>query len=161
MILGVLAVTVTACTNPKEQEKKELEKRIMEVHDEVMPKMGPIQELQETLSKSIETELQDTGNIDSAYIEAAKGHLTALDEAHNAMMDWMAGYEPPSDEQSIDDVVSYLREQEVAVKKMAEQMNNGISNAEVFAKQNELEANQVNEEMHKHDSHDHHEEHMH
>ena len=159
--LAIVAISVTACTNPKEKEKKELEEKVMAVHDEVMPKMGSIQSLQETLKQMIETAAQDTVMVDSAFIAAAKAQHTELEEAHNAMMDWMAGYTPPSNEQSVDDAVSYLREQEQSVSAMAEKMKSAIANAEKFVEKNGGEVEESNEDAHNHDSHDHHEEHNH
>ncbi len=160
-VAALAAATLSACTNPKEQEKKQLEEKVMAVHDEVMPKMGTIRNLQNTLKGMVATEMEDTASIDSAMITMAETHQQALEDAHNAMMDWMAAYNPPTAEQTAEDAVNYLQEQEVSVNEMATQMKTAISEATAFVEKNGGTISESNNDEHNHEEHNHHEGHNH
>lgn len=62
-----------------------LYKEVMEVHDEVMPKMGDLNRVKRNLKQKAE---EMPGQVDTAVLA---GIVTAIEAAENGMMDWMKG----------------------------------------------------------------------
>ncbi|WP_417885780.1 hypothetical protein [Zunongwangia sp.] len=81
-----LALLVISCGNNTSEKKDEYNKlfhEILDVHDEVMPKMADIPELSKQLQK-----IADTTSSPIKYTEAEK----KLKEADKHMMDWMHSF---------------------------------------------------------------------
>ncbi|MGB5320044.1 hypothetical protein, partial [Eudoraea sp.] len=103
-------------------------KEVMAIHDEVMPKMGDISKLVATLKSKV-----DTTENGKAYEKA----MIDLQNAHKEMMDWMRGFGDRfnSDEILNDAALSpeklkWLEEEEQKIKKVKEDINSSIKNAE-------------------------------
>lgn len=117
--ISLLIVLLFQC-KPQTPEQKEINQRhheIMVIHDEVMPLMKDIYQLKKALKKS-------TQSLESQAL------IKALDEADEAMMDWMAGYDKPNTSDS--NYNTYLDQQMVDVKKMQEVMLTSIDNAKNY-----------------------------
>ena len=110
----MVIVLVGAMTGCGEKEKS-LYDQVMDIHDEVMPKMNDIYKMRKALKDSIansadmseETKLQITQTI-----------LT-LDSAGNSMMVWMREFNPP-DQKDEEAFKKYMESELVKVKKMRE-----------------------------------------
>jgi len=93
ILLSVLIMyTLVYCQNRAKNEvyfeSKKIYKQAIEIHDEVMPLMGKIMELQSTLKARKET-ISDDKSIEKINIELQK-----LENAHNSMMLWMRNITP-------------------------------------------------------------------
>ncbi|MDT7828524.1 hypothetical protein RQM65_07605 [Pricia sp. S334] len=128
------AAIVTSCKEEKEATQM---KEVIAVHDEVMPKMGQLGQL---VGKLKERE-NDSTDLGKEYREAR----IDLQEANQAMMDWMQNF---GDRFSPDEIMKgkelspekqeWLDEEEEKVKALREQINSSIENAqEVLAVDND------------------------
>ncbi len=87
------ATLFTACNNQavqKEQQVKDLYAEVMEIHDDVMPKMADIQSQKDKTNGFL---------LDSAwheahpeYLDQLRKNLIALSEAEDRMWDWMHNF---------------------------------------------------------------------
>ena len=110
----MVIVLISTMTNCGEKEKS-LYDQVMDIHDEVMPKMDDIYKMRKSLRDSIantpdlpeETKLRFTQTI------------LQLDSAGNSMMVWMREFNPPDqkDEAAFN---KYMETELVKVKKMRE-----------------------------------------
>ncbi len=120
---------ITFFTSCKEEKESSQMKEVMAVHDEVMPKMGQLGKLVGEL-KGIEN---DSTEIGKQYKEAR----IALQDANEAMMDWMKNF---GDRFTSDEILKgadlseqklqWLDEEEENVKALQEQINSSIENAQ-------------------------------
>ena len=128
--LFIVPILVIACQFDKNQDPEVslLYDQVIEIHDEVMPKMRDIRQLKKKL-KSISSAEQN---------KDVKLALQQLEDAHDAMMDWMAQFKMPKNvekSQSMD----YLRGQMVSVNDMKAKMLDAIENANELNRQLNLE----------------------
>lgn len=126
------ALTLVLFLSCKEEEKKSETptqmKKVMAIHDEVMPKMGVIGKLVSELKPKVDS--TETGIV---YDKAMKD----LQAAHKSMMDWMKGF---GDRFTSDEILNgaalteqkqeWLNEEEKKVKALKLQINSSIENAE-------------------------------
>tara|TARA_Y100000782_G_C10186320_1_gene266823 strand:- start:5083 stop:5571 length:489 start_codon:yes stop_codon:yes gene_type:complete len=152
-VLGMTALILTACSDPQKEEMTQLQKDVIAVHDEVMPKMSTIEDLKASLDGIITEKEADTANVDSVTITLAREQIAHLEEAHNGMMDWMAGFELPEKDAPVDETIEYLKGQKTSVTAMADQMKSAIEEATIFVKDNGGEVHEnaeASEEEHEH-----------
>jgi hypothetical protein len=102
-------------------------KEVMAIHDEVMPKMATIGDLVSQLMEKTES---PAGNSD---YEAA---MKDLQNAHQAMMEWMQGFGERFDSDEIlkgkpltDQKKQWLDEEEEKIRALEEQINGSIARA--------------------------------
>ena len=105
-------------------------KKVMAIHDEVMPKMGKIGNLVAQLRKKIDSD--QGGAIEKKAMED-------LQDANASMMDWMQGFGNRFDSEEIMDGKAltkekkqWLNEEEEKVKIVKEKINTSIANAEAL-----------------------------
>ncbi len=103
---------------------------VIAIHDEVMPKMGDIGKLVAQLKP-----LADSTETGMPYLRAMKD----LQTAHQAMMDWMQGFGNRFDHEEVmegkalsEQKMEWLREEEVKVKAMRDQVLQSIEAAETL-----------------------------
>ena len=129
---SLLLVTIS-CNEEKKTDGSQM-KKVMAIHDEVMPEMSTIGNLVGELS-----ELEnDSTEIGRRYKESRK----ELQEAHKAMMDWMRGF---GDRFDPDEILNgkkltkqkqdWLNEEEKKVKALKAQINNSIASAKKLLNQ--------------------------
>ncbi len=96
VIIACFALVLAAC-NQNAEKVQELEKEVMDIHDEVMPRMGTINTLQKSLRSRI-TALDSLQQEGVASNTQAGQRLKALElrqeltTADSLMMDWMYAY---------------------------------------------------------------------
>lgn len=130
----LLALVMTSITSCKEEKKEapvvsnEQMKLVMDIHDEVMPKMSTIGRMVGKLK-----DIEDSTEIGMQY----KGARIDLQDAHKAMMDWMKGFGKRFDSEEIlkgkaltEQKQIWLDEEEVKVKALRDQINSSIAKAE-------------------------------
>lgn len=122
----LIATSTLACqSNADTEAVAKLEADVMAVHDEVMPKMEQIMNLQADLKKRTET--------DSITRATADSLGRALNEADKAMSDWMAEYKtdavktlPPAEART------YLEGEKRKIEAVKEKTNRSIDAAKAF-----------------------------
>lgn len=107
----------TTASDPVDEDANQaLYDQVMDIHDEVMPKMDDLYKLKK--------QLQDSIAKTPAMMEEAKKELEVtiqqLDSASNSMMVWMRQFNPPTDSTSEEALREYLEAQLEMVKKMRE-----------------------------------------
>jgi hypothetical protein len=98
---------------------------VMDVHDEVMPKMDDIYKLKEKLKK----QLADAPTMVEEKKKDLEKTILELDSASEEMMVWMRNFNPIPDSLGEEKARKYLEEQKVKVKKVKDDMLKAIEEA--------------------------------
>ena len=119
-------------TEQEVADSKSQMKKVMAIHDEVMPKMSKIGHLVGQLKAKVDSTA--TG------MEYNKG-MKDLQDAHKSMMDWMRGF---GDRFNSDEIMNgkaltpekqeWLNEEEEKVNVVKEKINSSIANAQTLLK---------------------------
>ena len=104
--------------NPNEA----LYNQVMDVHDEVMPKMEDIYKLK----KDLQDQIANTPDMVVERKQQLERVISNLDSANNAMMDWMHKFNPLPDSTNQEKVRDYLESEMERVKKVRDLMNESI-----------------------------------
>jgi hypothetical protein len=97
-----------------------LNSQIMDVHDEVMPKMEDLYIIKKSLEENLKTVK------DSALKTDLRARMAEVDSASNLMMDWMHEYNPPDSTVDQEQARAYLEGELEKVKRMKEAINSVI-----------------------------------
>jgi hypothetical protein len=118
-VFGVLAACgksgkeVVADDLVAENTNQVLYNEAMDIHDEVMPKMGNLMSLKRKLKDTL-----DTPGLTEAQQNDFKSRVQLLDSAQKSMMDWMHGVYPPEDSTAGEDYRQYIEGKLEDAKKM-------------------------------------------
>ncbi len=126
-----LILLIVSCNqlSKEEQEFDDLMQKVIDVHDEVMPKMGEMS----SLIKNLEAKI-DTTSTGQTYANAQK----KLKDSYDFMMNWMSDFSnkfphnenvTPEDEEKFNLKLEILREEKIEVNKLRDQINASIDNA--------------------------------
>ena len=107
LIVLILATAIVSCGDSK---KTVLYNKVMDVHDEVMPKMDDIYQQKKELQDKLATK-----PVDSLELQQK---IARLDSADHMMMDWMHQFNPPDEKASDDEAEKYLEDQLAKVNAM-------------------------------------------
>lgn len=132
IMVAIMALGLLACGSNEAEELKALEENVMAVHDEVMPKMGTISALNDSLKQLYTVHKLDSLDVDSALLAEIDGHITALSRADEAMMQWMRNYERPGEDMPADEKRTYLEAEQEKINEVRDEMLNAIAEAEAF-----------------------------
>ncbi|MEQ9402991.1 MAG: hypothetical protein RIM99_05355 [Cyclobacteriaceae bacterium] len=107
-----IPLLIIACQTSKNEEVDlaALKDEVLEIHDEVMPKMGDLRRARKELmllADSIQT-------IDSARAAELLIASDSIDMANEGMMNWMRNYEPTF-EGTDEEILEYLTNQKEAI----------------------------------------------
>ena len=105
-------------------EKNQYFEKVMEIHDDVMPKTSEIAKL----SRYFE-EFKRNKEIDSIQLNLADKMINQLEEAHESMMVWMNDFNVPDEKNK---VIEYLMAEETKIKAVKSEMLQAISDAETL-----------------------------
>lgn len=119
--LVLLVFLILSCKN----ENKELYKRVMDTHDEVMPRMGEI----ERLKRELRQQLANTPDMVLEKKEKIEQAIYNLDSASRAMMDWMHKFNPLPDSADQKEALNYLVAEKERIEKVKEVMLTAIEEA--------------------------------
>ncbi|WP_339836419.1 hypothetical protein [uncultured Maribacter sp.] len=129
-IVGLLSAT--SCKESKKVKESSQMEQVMDIHDEVMPKMGTLGKLVGQLKP-----MADSLGAESIEAKAMKD----LQQANRSMMDWMQGFGNRFDSEEImngkelsDEKKQWLKKEEEKVKKVKEDINSSIERAEEILK---------------------------
>lgn len=136
ILYTTLSLLFISCNklSKEEQEFDTLMQEVIDVHDEVMPKMSEISSLIGELESKIDTTV--TGQ---AYAAAQ----SELKESHDFMMEWMSDFSdkfPHGEEVKNEDKEKFaakmkmLKEEQIEVNLMRDQVNTSLANAKAILK---------------------------
>lgn len=131
-VLGIMIFSISACTTSATEEecttdlciKQQAYDKVIEVHDEVMPKLSQISDLK----GRIEARMNE--NEDSVVVASWQGLMVDLDVADEAMWVWMRQFNSDLEELPLDEALEYLQEEQTKIDVVAEKINSAIGNAE-------------------------------
>jgi hypothetical protein len=98
---------------------------VMNVHDEVMPKMDDIYKLKEQLKRQI----TDAPNMVQEKRKAIETAILRLDSASDGMMVWMRNFNPLPDSLGEEQARQYLEDEKKKVTRVKEDMLEAIDEA--------------------------------
>lgn len=112
-------ICLSAC-----KERIGLEKEVMDIHDEVMPRLGELNKDRKVLQGILQV------TDDEMTKEELLNAIADLEAAEEGMMVWMSEWSVPKNEP---DKTIYLRAEMVRIQKVKDDMLNGMSNAKLLA----------------------------
>ncbi len=125
-LILMMSVLTVSCDSKQSQKKKEdnLAKEVIEIHDDVMPKMDDIYKLK----KQLKMFLPDSNQVDMKGIEVATiyAQIETLDMAHDAMMIWMREYNGGVDLYTHAERMQYLEKEKIKIIKVRDLMLEAI-----------------------------------
>ena len=95
---------------------------VMDIHDDVMPKMEDLYKLKQNL----QTKLDSASDIASEKKEELKKRIAHLDSVSNLMMDWMHKFDPLPDSADQEEAREYLESEMEKIKKVKDAMLEAI-----------------------------------
>jgi len=134
-LLIIALIMLAACGKSKKDKAKEsaagdssnqaLYNMVMDIHNEVMPRMEDIYKLK----KKLQDTLAHTTAITEEQRLKLEKIISGLDSASNAMMDWMHNFNPLPDSADQEKAREYLETQMESIKKVRELTNEIIEKA--------------------------------
>jgi hypothetical protein len=103
-----------------------LDREVMKIHDEVMPKIDAIIRKKEELKNKIAT----TPKMPAEEKQRIEALIVKLDSAGDGMMVWMRNYNPPPDSQGEEKAREYLENEMEKIKKVRQDMVQALEEAE-------------------------------
>ena len=117
-LITLLTIGLMACS-----EKSHLEKEVMAIHDEVMPKMGDIHLARKGLRKILSATKDSTVQADIISM------INDLESADEGMMRWMAEWKVPAKEP---EKTNYLNKEKEKITKVKIDMLSSLEKANAY-----------------------------
>lgn len=123
LTLMMLTLAFTGCKQGSQNDQdsesdiSKSRQEVMKIHDDSMAEIGKLRQLTYDLE-----ELSDN-DPDSIKIKSV---LISLKNADEAMMEWMAGYKEPSDN---DELISYFESEKIKITAVADSIYSSIDKA--------------------------------
>ena len=115
-----------------ENPNKALYDQVMDIHDEVMPKMQDLYSLKLELLEKI----AQSPNMPVYKKEELQQTIAALDSTSNAMMEWMHNFNPLPDSTNQEAAREYLESEMESIKKVRSLTNETIERAKEMKEKN-------------------------
>lgn len=133
--LSFLFLMLGACNSEKEKgsDADRLQKEVESIHDETMAKIGALRYYQDTLGtllRAMNTDTASSANEKQTFTST----LAILNEADDAMMDWMRNYNPNNAEMSREERLKYLQSEKNKILEVQKKMDSAISGAKTLLK---------------------------
>jgi hypothetical protein len=125
----VLVATLFFSCETDKKSVEELQADVIEVHDEVMPKMDDIMKLKAQL-KLIKADTAEV--LPSDELILVNNLIDNLEKADKSMMNWMRNYDSLMEGMSEEEKLTYLMKEEAAIKLVKQKMLSAISEAKIF-----------------------------
>jgi len=131
LIFAILSVAILSSCKNEVQESWE---QTLRVHDEVMIIMQENGEIEKKLDVLIKRGKASENSVLHTKIDTLQGALNELSATDEAMMDWMATLQRPQKEANPEEALAYLKEREVAISKVGNDMMVAAQKAEDIIK---------------------------
>lgn len=92
--------------------------QVMDIHDEIMPKMEDIY----SLKKKLQDQIQSTPTLTTEERQQLEKRIANLDSVGNMMMDWMHQFSPLPDSVGQEEAREYLESEMEKIRKVREAM---------------------------------------
>ena len=111
--------------NEGDSPNQALYNQVMDIHDEVMPKMEDLYKSKKELIDKIAA----TPDMAADKKKELENMISALDSANNAMMDWMHNFNPRPDSTDQEAAREYLETEMERIKKVRDLTNETLEKA--------------------------------
>ena len=129
-------IVLSTCSKEKSPIQK-IKREIIQTHDEIMPKIEEVRQIEEELHKKRTDWTIDSVNLDSLEhikninnTQEAESHITKLRSIRNSMMDWMENYKEP--EGNDNKVMNYLKKEKEKILLIRNSTTDALEEAESF-----------------------------
>ena len=128
----LLTIALVSCSGNKDRNASDavtddpnqaLYNQVMDIHDEVMPKMDDIMRLKRELKEKVE----NSPDLVEEQKKQLEQKILLLDSAGHAMMNWMSSFKP--EDYKGEELREYLESEMERVKKVKETMLEAIEKA--------------------------------
>lgn len=120
--------SLSSCTQEKVDQNQLLKQEVIEIHDEVMPKMGELRSLKKSLLEQADSlEAEDVGS-NQEVINRMRQYAIDLENAFDGMFVWMRQFNSTF-EGSEEEIHNYLQEQKIMIEKVNQDIKASIHNA--------------------------------
>ncbi|MEM6628663.1 MAG: hypothetical protein AAF694_03285 [Bacteroidota bacterium] len=126
----------SACTEDQQGATEALRKEVIDIHDEIMPRMREIEELKEelqTLANSLANENSEEVSDKIAQIQAASESLT---QAKGAMNTWMQSFKYEiSDDIDHEQIMNYLGNEKEKITQVKDIISQSLDSSRLLIEQ--------------------------
>jgi uncharacterized protein YoxC len=122
-------IWMMSCEEKKKEAKDVLYDQVMEVHDEIMPKMGDIMKYKKQLKSKVDA-LAENAEVNSEKIGELQQAITDLDNSHEEMMAWMREFNPDFEGMVSEEIMKYLVEQKAKIERVGKETYAALKQAE-------------------------------
>lgn len=121
-ILYIALAFVFACQPSKQEEIKQVKKEALEIHDEVMPKIGALKRTRKDLMSLADSLI----GIDSAKAQTIMQAADDVSRADESMMSWMRNFDPEF-EGTEEERLDYFKNQKTSIEEVKKVMNESLA----------------------------------
>ena len=118
-----------SCEEKKKEAQDVLYDQVMEVHDEIMPKMGDIMKYKKQLKSKVDA-LAENAEMNSEKISELQQAIAELDNSHEEMMAWMREFNPDFEGLVSEEIMKYLDEQKAKIEQVGKVTYAALNHAE-------------------------------
>ncbi|MFK8101429.1 MAG: hypothetical protein AB8G15_02845 [Saprospiraceae bacterium] len=119
LLLGMSLLAMACGDNYQAQQAAH--DKVMEIHDDVMPKTSEIQRLVRSLKKHLKIE-EGQPPLDDATKAKIESVMQQLEAADEGMMSWMSSYKKPKKEMEKAAALAYLEKEKAQITKVRTEM---------------------------------------
>jgi hypothetical protein len=130
LIFSALFVLTIGCNNDNKESESAINKEIMVVHEDIMPKMSEINRLKRQLGRYKDSVSEENAEMKDSLINT----ILMLSKMEDGMSDWMNNYKYPNPDLSHDAMIKYLTGQRDTVKHLSDDIYMSIAVANGFMK---------------------------
>lgn len=131
VFLILLYVSVFSC-GPKKSQNELLKEKVIQVHDEVMPKIGELKSSQEKLNDLAENLEKSSEEEGEEKIRALKAAAEQCENAYDGMFVWMRQFDGDFEDMSEEQTKAYLEEQLEMVGKVKKDILQALEKSEAL-----------------------------
>lgn len=141
LLLVSWVLLIASCQNQEQARVETLEKEVMMIHDAVMPKMGELIMLEDSISKKIaqtDSLLKITPNDTTLQIilKQSLTMATQLKKADEGMMNWMHEYKGDSLKKlPASQAIQAFTQEKIKIEQVSDDMLKSMEEAQNFIKQ--------------------------
>ncbi len=117
----LLITLLFSCGSNKQDEIKEMKDQVIEIHDEVMPRMGELNKVRKDLLLQADSFIET----DSVKAISFTKAVANIEGSEKSMRNWMLNFELEY-EGTDEEIIHYLKDQKKAILQVQEEMNGSI-----------------------------------
>ncbi len=121
---------VASCGEQKKSTQDALFDNVMEIHDEIMAKMGEIMNYKRQLNEKMSVLVAEGEEANTDKINELKNVIKSLEHSNDEMMNWMHGFSGDFKEMTKKEILEYLNNQKRKIEHVGIMTNQALKDAE-------------------------------